>query len=202
MQLADRLMNFVGKSGSDADFRSFLAEYKTVLKVRPIGTAILYESKELGFSIFCERSFDLICIVMFFISSWHTRERYTKPYCDVLPMAILHSDDRAEVRRKIGVVPSYSTPDNCDLSTGCNSCVRYPTWTDRYELPPRVLAATFADRTGRLDTLSVLAILSGKELVFRPVEGIELKDEGKELNISYEPVRRKVRKPSMRHKNR
>ena len=150
MELSERILNFLGKPIADADFQGFLNETESYEHFGGEGHEF-YQFAKLGLMIHAHDTVN-IDMASFHIQSRHVEEGAFAPYKELLPFGISTADTRKQVARKLGVQPFRSTPDQ---GYPDKAPEEYPTWWDRYSMPPLRLTFLFRSAVDGMAMLSV-----------------------------------------------
>lgn len=143
MELADRLLIYLGKSDTDAEFLQFLTEFKSFLVVTDSQNSItIYDFPKLGFSFGYCSEIDSLMYASFAIFTRGVEDGNVTPFSGLLPFGISISDSRLQIRDKLGVDPVRSTPEDAPHKPSHPS-ERYDTWHDTYNRPPFDIGISF-----------------------------------------------------------
>ena len=155
MELSERLAKFLGKPDTDPDFQAFLSEFEPFLRETASNGRARYSFPQLGFTITQNGSMGGIAAIHFHVFTRSVRIGEYKRYAGMLPSGILTSDSRADVSSKLGVDPVRSTPYEGYPDKVPNPSEEYPTWWDKYKIPPLGITIIFRSPIGDMDIFGV-----------------------------------------------
>jgi len=161
MELSDRILNFLGKPDSDPDFQAFLNETEYECFKGP-GYAG-YHFDRLGLMIHCHGGQN-VSSVSFHFKTRAVKDGAFEPYAGALPFGITTADSRENVSAKLGVRSFRSTPDEGYPGKEPNEWEEYPTWWDRYNLPPLRFTFIFGSAVDGMEMIDVKFIISSCDM--------------------------------------
>ena len=155
MELADRLVNFLGMQEDDADFQEFLTEFKQFLHSQKSEKRHrqYYEFAQLGITIYASQNW--IMSLAFHIGTRSVRDGDYQAFKGILPYGIHSADTRVVVSEKLGVPPTKSTPVDAVFTPSSDSCNEHQTWWDHYNLSPLEFTLIFASPYAELEMISI-----------------------------------------------
>ena len=162
MELSDRILHFLGVLDTDPAFLAFLNETKPWQHFEG-NSHSTYHFKNLGLMLMCHGS-SKISSAAFHIHTRAVRTGEFAAYQGMLPFGITAADTRKQVSSKLGVPSFRSTPDDGYPDRKPNPCEEYPTWWDRYRVPPFALTFVFRSALSGMEMLGVHYIESAEEL--------------------------------------
>lgn len=147
--LAERLMDLLGRAEDDPVVQNFLSDFREYLEVQTMGRLRMFQFLQLGFTIDHDARAGFIFVLSFHMNTASTKEGSVVAYSHTLPYGIKPSHTRAEISSILG------KPSESEYNEGNHPCEDGPTWWDTYEIPPLSIGLIFSSEGAVLDLFSV-----------------------------------------------
>jgi hypothetical protein len=152
MQLYEHILKLLGKDRNEAIFLSFLETVDEQPLIDDDGIIAQYSFCRSGFRLFYVEPFGCFCMASFSINDASNEEEASRPYKGTFSNGIEVGDNRNQVQRKLGVLPTSTTQE-----TPCKSqlCAKAEIVSDCYELGLFEVIFSFDAPTSELKSVSV-----------------------------------------------